>query len=99
MLEGTQWDVVLVRKRFNRRRARAWGLQRMDREKNEGDAIAVDDEQDMEDLMAELEEDPELRRGVNMYRKEVTGAASASAATAAGAAGAEEDEDDEDEEA
>jgi len=106
-VEATEADVFLVRKVFQRKRGRAWELRRLEREKEEGNGKEVNDEQDMEAMKQELEEDPELRRHVNMYRQENNGkpkpaaaaadSTSAEAPVAADAAGAaEEDEDDED---
>lgn len=66
--EATRADVFLVRKVFQRKKGRAWELRRLEREKEEG-APEVDDDADMEAMKQELEEDPELRRHVNMYRQ------------------------------
>eukprot|EP00747_Dinoflagellata_sp_TGD_P163207 gnl/TRDRNA2_/TRDRNA2_181637_c0_seq1.p1 gnl/TRDRNA2_/TRDRNA2_181637_c0~~gnl/TRDRNA2_/TRDRNA2_181637_c0_seq1.p1 ORF type:complete len:533 (-),score=124.40 gnl/TRDRNA2_/TRDRNA2_181637_c0_seq1:284-1882(-) len=63
-------DVFLVRKHYKKRKGRKWDVQRLDREKEEGNMIAVDDEQDMEDMRRDLEEDVELRKNVNMFRNE-----------------------------
>jgi len=62
-------DVLLVRKVYDRKRGRAWGLRRLERNNEEGDA-GVDDDDDMEAMKREMEEDPEMRRNVNMYREE-----------------------------
>merc|ERR1711912_39294 len=61
-------DVFLVRKVFQRKRNRGWDVRRLEREREEG-APEVNDEADMEAMKQELEEDPELRRHVNMYRQ------------------------------
>jgi len=68
--EATRADVLLVRKVFNRKKGRNWELRRLDREREEG-APEVDDDKDMEAMRQDLEEDPELRRHVNMYRQEL----------------------------
>lgn len=103
--EATKADVFLVRKVFQRKKNRAWELRRLEREREEGNAQEVNDEADMEAMKQELEEDPELRRHVNMYRQSVPGkpqAAASSEAPVADATGApaeqdqDEDEDDED---
>jgi nonsense-mediated mRNA decay protein 3 len=106
-LEATQADVFLVKKVFQRKRGRAWEVRRLEREREEGEK-EVDDNLDMEMMKQDLEEDPELRRNVNMYRQEgkpnrAAGATVASntpaeAPAAAGAAKAAEDEDNEDDE-
>lgn len=97
-------DVILVRKVFNRKKGkRTWDLRRLKRDRAEGEE-EVDDEEDMEAMRRDLEEDPELRRGVNMYRTAdpVNAKAAAREAAAAATAGtssagtAEEDEEDED---
>merc|ERR1719387_2570497 len=67
-IDGMNADVVLVRKHYQRRKERRWVLQRMEREKEETNGIQVEDEEDMEALRQDLEEDAELRKGVNMYR-------------------------------
>jgi len=95
-LEATKADVFLVKKIFSRKKNRAWELRRMDRDKEEG-AAEMDDEADMEAMKRDLEEDPELRRHVNMYSDDK--AAKPKPKAAAPAAQAEEDEDEEDENA
>jgi len=79
----TRTDVFLVRKVFNRKKNRAWELRRLDREREDGEDEIIDDA-DMEAMKQELEEDPELRRHVNMYR--APDKAKASAANAAATA-------------
>merc|ERR1719265_76780 len=66
--EATRADVFLVRKVFQRKKGRAWELRRLERDREEG-APEVDDDADMEAMKQELEEDPELRKHVNMYRQ------------------------------
>jgi len=91
-------DVILVRKLFQKRKGkRQWELRRLDRTKEEGDEV-VDDNDDLEQLKQDLEMDPELRKGVNMYKKEEPIKKSASASgTAAGGEQDDEDEEDDDE--
>ncbi|CAJ1343495.1 unnamed protein product [Effrenium voratum] len=67
--KGGTLDVVLVKKVYNRKSKRKWELKRLNREAVEGED-AVDDDADMEALKQDLEEDPDLRRSVNMYRSE-----------------------------
>lgn len=64
---GAKTDVVLVKKVYKRKNRRKWELRRLNRTVEEGDD-QVNDDADMEALKQDLEEDPELRRGVNMYR-------------------------------
>merc|ERR1711870_77921 len=86
-------DVILVRKLFQKRKGRRqWELRRMDRTKEDG-GDAVNDEDDMEAFMQDMERDPELRKGVNMYK--VDQPAKAAAAASSSAAKAANDEDDE----
>jgi len=67
-LEDGKHDIFLVKKVYKRnKKDRQWELKRLDKERNEGEE-AIDDSADMEALRQDLEEDPELRRGVNMYR-------------------------------
>jgi nonsense-mediated mRNA decay protein 3 len=89
-------DVFLVRRAFKKRRKRAWMLRRLARDKEEG-AEAVDDEEDMEALQQDLEEDPELRKGITMYR--TSDGPPAPAGAAAGGGGQEDEDEDEDDEA
>jgi len=65
-MEKTKADVFLVKKVFCRKKGRAWELKRLERDREEGEK-EVDDDKDMEAMKRELEEDPELRRHVNMY--------------------------------
>jgi len=65
--QGGRQDVVLVKKVYKRKGQRKWELRRLNRDVQEGDD-PVNDDADMEALRQDLEEDPELRRGVNMYR-------------------------------
>jgi len=62
---GTQPDIVLVKKVYPRKhRNRVFRLKRLAKEQED----AMDDNNDYDDFLAELEEDPELRQGVNMYK-------------------------------
>jgi len=94
-------DVFLVRKQYHRKKGkkRQWELRRIARDNDEG-AEAVNDEDDMEAVCQDLEEDPELRKGVNLYRTEPQPGKPAPAPPAASAGSAaaapEEDEDEED---
>merc|ERR1712039_168920 len=91
-------DVILVRKLFQKRKGRRqWELRRMDRTKEDGDE-AVNDEADMEAFMEDMERDPELRKGVNMYKVDQPAQRKAGAAASSAAAKAPNDEDDEDDE-
>lgn len=68
-IENQNIDVILVRKLFgSRKKQRAWELRRLVRETDEG-VERINDENDMEAMCEDLEENPELRKGVNMYRK------------------------------
>jgi len=62
-------DIILVRKLYKRNRGkkRQWELRRLKRDKEEG-VEDIDDEADMEAMRQDLEEDPELRQGVSLYR-------------------------------
>jgi len=95
-------DVILVRKQYKKRRhQRQWELRRLQRDKEEG-AEVINDEADMEAVCQDLEEDAELRRGVNLYRttepprKAKPEAATAHVGEDSTAAEAEEQEDDDD---
>ncbi|CAK4031432.1 60S ribosomal export NMD3 [Lecanosticta acicola] len=69
-------DVILVKKHFERRKkrganARNWKLRRMAREESDMKPRKQDadrDEIDYEQFLQDLEADPELRQGLNMYR-------------------------------
>ena len=68
-------DVLLVKKGYRRarraRRPRIWTLQRLEREQNDvqmTDAEQRREEEDMEALMRELEENPDLRANVPLVR-------------------------------
>lgn len=65
-------DVVLVRKSYDHMRRggkRQWKLKQLSMDVDEMEPIkGVVTEQDQERFMQELEEDPELRSGINMYR-------------------------------
>ena len=68
-------DVLLVKKTFRRsrrrRRQRIWTLQRLEREQNDGQVNEAEqrkEEEDMEALMRELEENPDLRANVPLVR-------------------------------
>merc|ERR1712226_1295627 len=67
--EGVGADFYLVKRFYKKRRGkRAWELRRLDREKEETNGIQWNDDADMEAVCQDLEEDPELRQKVNMYR-------------------------------
>merc|ERR1719265_2626519 len=68
-VEAMRTDVIFVRKNYKRKKERKWDLQRLQRDKEEGD-VDIDDAGDMEALKQQLEEDSELRKGVNMFRQE-----------------------------
>lgn len=88
-------EILLVRRQYkNKRKRRAWELKRFEKAQVDGE-IPVDDEADMEELRRDLEEDDDLRKGVNMYKVEQAEKAAASAAAAA----AEEEEEEEGEDA
>lgn len=72
-------EVILVRKVFEKKQ-RKWRLKRLKTEKGEDlESKGVSrrdqdrDHQDFEELMEDLEQDPEMRKGVNLYK--VTSAA------------------------
>lgn len=74
---GTIPDVILVKKHYERRRKgkgvsyRNWKLKRMAREESEMKPRKQDadrDEIDYEQFLQDLEADPELRVGLNMYK-------------------------------
>ena len=67
--KGSSPDVVLVKKVYKRKSQRKWELKRLNREAAEGEE-PLDDDADMEALKRDLEEDAELRKGVNLYRTE-----------------------------
>eukprot|EP00928_Gymnodinium_smaydae_P049670 TRINITY_DN3335_c0_g1_i2.p1 TRINITY_DN3335_c0_g1~~TRINITY_DN3335_c0_g1_i2.p1 ORF type:complete len:514 (-),score=123.98 TRINITY_DN3335_c0_g1_i2:299-1840(-) len=93
-LDKSPADFFLVKRHYKRKRGkRAWDLQRLDREKEEGAAVVEDDE-DMEALRQDLEEDAELRRGVNMF---ANASARAGAGASSGSAPQQADDDDADE--
>lgn len=97
-MQDSRADFILVKRYYQRRRGkRAWELRRLDREREEG-APVVEDDEDMEQIHRDLEEDPEMRRGVNIF-KSATAAASPLAAAAdvqqADASAEEQDEEDE----
>jgi len=98
-VDNTQADVFLVRKVFQRKKGRAWELRRLERDREDG-VPEVDDHNDMEAMKEELEENPELRQHVNMYRQDdkKTPAATARVAAAAGAPEEEDEEEDEEDE-
>lgn len=104
-MAAIQADVILVRKVYQKRKQRLWELKRLNR-----DTVAdgLDDGADMEALCQDLEEDPELRHHVNMYKqpdaqqrkasKEASEEASKSAAGSAAAAAVPDDENEEEDE-
>jgi len=73
---GTIPDVVLVKKHYPARKkgkSRNWKLKRMAREESEMKPRKQDqdrDEVDYEQFLRDLEADPELRGGLNLYRNE-----------------------------
>jgi len=93
MLQETKADVFLVKKIFSRKKNRAWELKRMDRDREDG-APDIDDDADLEAMKQELEEDPDLRRHVNMY-KQNDGVKSKPVAAAVETPVDEDEEDDE----
>jgi len=102
-MEATQADVFLVRKVFTRKKGgREWDVRRLEVDREDG-APNVEDEADMEAMKQELEEDPELRRQVNMYKQPKEGkskpAADAAGAAAASAAAVPVPDDDSEDEA
>mmetsp|Transcript_135909 Transcript_135909/g.344102 ORF Transcript_135909/g.344102 Transcript_135909/m.344102 type:complete len:528 (+) Transcript_135909:88-1671(+) len=97
-IEAQHADIMLVRRQYKNKhkKRREWELKRLEREKVDGEE-AVDDEADMEAVKQDLEEDPELRKGVNMYRiSDQNPQQRQQAADAGGAAAEGEDEEDED---
>lgn len=101
-LRDHQADVILVKKQYKKRKQqRQWELRRLQFDKEEG-AEGVNDEADMEAVCQDLEEDAELRRGVNLYRtaepprKAKPETATAPAGEDSKAAEATEQEDDDD---
>ncbi|EME78568.1 uncharacterized protein MYCFIDRAFT_157335 [Pseudocercospora fijiensis CIRAD86] len=74
---GTIPDVILVKKKFaqrkkNKKNNRNWKLRRMAREESDMKARKQDlerDEIDYEQFLQDVEADPELRQGLNLYRK------------------------------
>jgi len=109
LVDRTPADVFLVKKIFQRKKGRAWELRRLEREREEGEK-EMGDNDDMEAMKQDLEEDPELRRHVNMYRQEdgakpakakaskTPAQASVAGAAARPARASEDDDDDDDEE-
>jgi len=90
-------DIILIRKFYKRNRhKRGWKVKRLQRDNTDvAPAEVVDDAADMEAMMQDLEEDPELRKGVNMYVAPV-GKPAASASNARTADEAEDEDDGED---
>merc|ERR1719263_321910 len=66
-LDQGKHDIFLVKKVYKRKGERKWELKRLQKEREEGEEV-IDDNADMEALRQDLEEDSELRKGVNMYR-------------------------------
>jgi len=90
--DGVQADFFLVRRSWRKNRAnRNWDLLRMDKHNDPG-ATAFDEEADMEEIKKDLEEDEELRKGVNMYRMQQKYKKAASSAAPAPAEGDDEDD-------
>jgi len=98
-IDNANADIMLVRRSYKNKKKnrRAWELKRLQREKVDGEE-EVDDEADLEAVKQDLEENPELRKGVNMYRISDQDPRQRQAA-AGGEAADEEDEDEEDEDA
>jgi len=73
---GTIPDVILVKKHFQTRKknkVRNWKLKRMAKEESEMKPRKQDqdrDEYDYEQFLQDLEADPELRQGANLYRQQ-----------------------------
>merc|ERR1719487_2100144 len=69
-LEDMNQDVVLVRKVYKKSKGgREWALQRLQKERDEGwDADEEKLDKDMEDFKDDLEQDPAMRAGINVYR-------------------------------
>mmetsp|Transcript_101332 Transcript_101332/g.291975 ORF Transcript_101332/g.291975 Transcript_101332/m.291975 type:complete len:528 (-) Transcript_101332:163-1746(-) len=93
-IEEQTADFLLVKRQFKSKRSkrRAWELKRMDKTVDVGEE-AINDDDDLEAVKKDLEEDPELRKGVNMYRVEQQ---SAARQTDAAAGEGEEDEEEDD---
>jgi len=92
-LDDMNQDVVLVRKVYKKSK-REWALRRMQKDRDEGwnaDEEKLDN--DMEDFKDDLEQDPALRAGINVYHdpRKADGRSATSAA-----ADGNDDEDDED---
>jgi nonsense-mediated mRNA decay protein 3 len=95
-LDDMNQDVVLVRKVYKKSKGgREWALQRLQKDRDEGWMADEDKlDKDMEDFKDDLEQDPAMRSGVNVFRdprKADNGPATSVAANA------EEDEDEDDE--
>mmetsp|Transcript_42574 Transcript_42574/g.97639 ORF Transcript_42574/g.97639 Transcript_42574/m.97639 type:complete len:517 (-) Transcript_42574:108-1658(-) len=93
-MEEMRDDIILVRKHYKRRKGRGWELQRLAREARED----LNDEQDMEALQQDLEEDPELRKTVNMFRSRKTEETSSKKCDAPQSGTVEDGAEEEDEE-
>merc|ERR1719389_574019 len=69
-LDDLNQDVVLVRKVYKKKQRgnRDWTLRRLQKDRDEG-WMADEDKlaDDMEDFKEELEQDPTLRAGINLY--------------------------------
>ncbi|MEW5320368.1 MAG: hypothetical protein WDW38_011444 [Sanguina aurantia] len=106
---GTLPEVILVRKSFDEKRkknqakgrgGRTWKLKRLDMDNIDETKQArneVNEEADRERFMQELEEDPDMRSRINMYKEsEVTMTASAAARAANPLAAADADNESDD---
>lgn len=94
-IEALQTDVILVRKVYKKKRHRAWALRRMQKDKEE-EMEEDNHEADMEEFKRDLEEDPELRKGINLYVDPRLEEQTASTAARAAATDADEDDDEDD---
>lgn len=65
-------DIILVKKiypdKLKRQKNRNWRLKHI-REKGEGSVTGESDDGDYNDFLEDLEEDPELRKNINMYKQ------------------------------
>jgi nonsense-mediated mRNA decay protein 3 len=100
-LDDMNQDVVLVRKVYKKSKgAREWALQRLNKERDEG-WVADEDklDKDMEDFKDDLEQDPAMRAGINVYRDPRLAAHPSSShdPVPSVAVNAEEDEDEDEE--
>jgi len=92
-------DVILIRKTFpnrkNRSKNRQWRLKSLQKEsEKQKKADELRDMQDYEQFMQDIEEDPEMRSHINLYRKSKSRPAPRPAATAEVKSMDEEDDED-----